>query len=88
MVDPVEHVSPFDQASSSATWILDHGDPLESRKTKGQDTGDSRRLAQIDHDLQVLWDLRRRELAGEEIDLDEDYFDRFTVDPGTDAPGR
>jgi hypothetical protein len=52
------------------------------------DADDGRRLAQIDHDLQVLWDLRRRELAGEEINLDEDYFDRFTVDPGTDAPGR
>ena len=52
------------------------------------DAGDSRRLAQIDHDLQVLWDLRRRELAGEEINVDEDYFDRFTIDPGRDAPGR
>ena len=47
-----------------------------------------RRLEQIDHDLQVLWDLRRRELSGETIALDDDYFDRFTVDPGTDAPGR
>jgi hypothetical protein len=47
-----------------------------------------RRLEQIDHDLQVLWDLRRRELSGETIDLDDDYFDRFTIDPGTDAPGR
>jgi predicted nuclease with TOPRIM domain len=47
-----------------------------------------RRLEQIDHDLQVLWDLRRRELSGETIDLDDDFFDRFTVDPGTDAPGR
>jgi hypothetical protein len=46
------------------------------------------RLRQIEHDLQVLWDLRRRELAGEPVDLDEDYFDRYTVDPGTDAPGR
>ena len=53
-----------------------------------EDAGDSRRLAQIDHDLQVLWDLRRRELAGEEINLDQDYFDRFTIDPGRDAPGR
>jgi hypothetical protein len=41
-----------------------------------------------DHDLQVLWDLRRRELAGERIDLDEDFLDRYTVDPGRDAPGR
>src|SRR5918992_3973175 len=49
---------------------------------------DQERLRQIDHDLQVLWDLRRRELAGENVDLDDDYFDRYTVDPGTDAPGR
>jgi hypothetical protein len=46
------------------------------------------RLVQIDHDLQVLWDLRRRELAGERIDLDEDFYDRYTIDPGRDAPGR
>ncbi len=48
---------------------------------------DQERLRQIDHDLQVLWDLRRRELAGESVSLDEDYFDRYTVDPGEDAPG-
>ncbi len=48
---------------------------------------DQARLREIDHDLQVLWDLRRRELAGERVDLDTDFFDRFTVDPGRDAPG-
>jgi len=48
---------------------------------------DQDRLRQIDHDLQVLWDLRRRELAGESVSLDDDYFDRYTVDPGEDAPG-
>lgn len=48
---------------------------------------DRRRAAQIDHDLQVLWDLRRRELAGERINLDDDYLDGYTVDPGDDAPG-
>lgn len=48
---------------------------------------DQRRVAQIDHDLQVLWDLRRRELAGERINLDEDYLDSYVVDPGDDAPG-
>ena len=47
---------------------------------------DLERLRQIDHDLLVLWDLRRRELAGETVDLDEDYFDRYSVDPGDDAP--
>lgn len=45
------------------------------------------RLLKIDHDLQVLWDLRRREMAGEIIDLDEDYYDRYVVDPGDDPPG-
>ena len=49
---------------------------------------DQERLGQIDHDLQVLWDLRRRELAGETVDLDTDYLDRYSVDPGEDAPGR
>ena len=48
---------------------------------------DQERLRQIDHDLQVLWDLRRRELAGETVDPDDDYLDRYTVDPGTDVPG-
>jgi hypothetical protein len=47
---------------------------------------DQDRLRQIDHDLQVLWDLRRRELTGERVDLDEDYFDRYDIDPGDDAP--
>jgi hypothetical protein len=49
---------------------------------------DQERLRQIDHDLQVLWDLRRRELAGESVSVDDDYLDRYTVDPGEDAPGR
>ena len=35
------------------------------------------RLGQLDHDLGVLWDLRRRELAGERVSLDEDYLDRY-----------
>ena len=50
--------------------------------------GDRGRVGRIDHDLQVLWDLRRRELAGEVVSLKEDYYDRYTVDPGDDAPGR
>jgi hypothetical protein len=48
--------------------------------------GDHRRLEDIDHSLGVLWDLRRRELAGEYVRLDEDYFDRYVVNPGGDAP--
>jgi predicted nuclease with TOPRIM domain len=35
------------------------------------------RLHRLDHDLQVLWDLRRRELAGEMISLDQDYYDSY-----------
>ena len=52
------------------------------------EAGDRARVGRIDHDLQVLWDLRRRELAGESVDLKADYYDRYTVDPGGDAPGR
>ena len=48
---------------------------------------DHRRLEDIDHALGVLWDLRRREMAGENVRLDEDFFDRYVVSPGDDAPG-
>jgi hypothetical protein len=48
--------------------------------------GDHRRLEDIDHTLGVLWDLRRRELAGEYVRLDQDYFDRYVVSPGDDPP--
>jgi Protein of unknown function (DUF2630) len=61
---------------------------LAREGTHHADASDRERLGQIDHDLQVLWDLRRRELSGESVDLDDDFFDRFTIDPGTDAPGR
>ena len=44
------------------------------------------RLENIDHPLGVLWDLRRRELAGEYVRLDEDFLDRYVVSPGDDAP--
>ena len=47
---------------------------------------DHRRLEDIDHALAVLWDLRRRELAGEYVRLDEDFLDRYVVSPGDDAP--
>ena len=48
--------------------------------------GDHRRLADIDHSVGVLWDLRRRELAGEYVRLEEDFLDRYVVSPGDDAP--
>lgn len=47
---------------------------------------DQQRILRIDHDLEVLWDLRRRELAGQAVGLDDDYYDRYTVDPGGDPP--
>jgi len=50
--------------------------------------GDRARLEEIDHNLRVLWDLRRRELAGERISLDEDYYDRYDRYTDEDAPGR
>jgi hypothetical protein len=61
---------------------------LAREGTHHAQTGDARRASQIDHDLEVLWDLRRRELAGENVNLEEDYYDRYTVDPGDDPPGR
>lgn len=46
------------------------------------------RLQRLDHDLKVLWDLRRRELAGERVRLDEDYYDRYTrYTDADDGPG-
>ena len=55
----------------------------------GLDLEGQQRIHKLDHDLQVLWDLRRRELAGEEITLDQDYYDKYTryTDAG-DEPGR
>lgn len=41
------------------------------------DSGDGARIRTIDHDLQVLWDLRRRELAGDSVNLSEDFYDRY-----------
>ena len=72
----------IEELSEEREWLLAKGG------THRADAGDRGRLEEIDHDLQVLWDLRRRELAGERINLDEDFFDRYTVDPGRDAPGR
>src|ERR687894_208537 len=48
--------------------------------------GDHRRLAEIDHALGVLWDLGRRELAGEQAGLEGDFLDRYVVSPGTTPP--
>jgi hypothetical protein len=47
---------------------------------------EQRRLGDIDHALGVLWDLRRREMAGENVRLDEDFLDRYVVSPGDNAP--
>lgn len=49
---------------------------------------DHQRLLRIDHDLQILWDLRRRELSGEDITLDTDYYDGYDRYTGEDQPGR
>ena len=57
--------------------------------THHADSEDRERLVQIDHDLQVLWDLRRRELAGERVTMDEDYYDSYTrYTDEDDPPGR
>ena len=61
---------------------------LAREGTHHAENRDRARAQQIDHDLQVLWDLRRREMSGETVSLQEDYYDRYVVDPGDDAPGR
>ena len=60
---------------------------LESREDSHHaDAEDQRRLHNVEHALEVLWDLRRREMSGEQVSLDEDFFDRYEVSPGDDAP--
>lgn len=60
---------------------------LESREDAHHaDTGDRDRLREVEHALQVLWDLRRREMSGERVKLDQDFFDRYSVDPSEDTP--
>jgi hypothetical protein len=49
-------------------------------------TSDHLRLEDIDYPLGVLWDLRRRDLAGEHAGLEEDFLDRYVVSLGDDAP--
>ncbi len=61
---------------------------LAREGTHHADGADHRRIEEIDHALEVLWDLRRRELAGESVNLREDYYDRYVVNPGEDPPGR
>jgi len=50
--------------------------------------GDVRqRILRLEHDLEVLWDLRRREMAGERVSLQDDYYDRYGRYTGADGPG-
>ncbi|CAN5731655.1 hypothetical protein BH24ACT22_BH24ACT22_19690 [soil metagenome] len=55
--------------------------------THHAEPGDHERLQKADHDLQVLWDLRRREMSGESVDLDSDFYDRYDRYTGSDSPG-
>lgn len=50
------------------------------------DTRARERLREVEHALRVLWDLRRREMSGERVQLDQDFLDRYSVDPGDDPP--
>ncbi|MGH3086553.1 MAG: hypothetical protein ACRDSJ_04460 [Rubrobacteraceae bacterium] len=59
---------------------------LAREGTHHTEPDDGRRIRTIDHDLQVLWDLRRRELAGESVNLNEDFYDRYDRYTGRDGP--
>jgi hypothetical protein len=68
--------------------LSEEREKILAREGRGHaESGDHERLGIIDHDLQVLWDLRRRELAGEPVDLNEDYYDRYDRYTGSDGPG-
>lgn len=60
---------------------------LESKEASHHaDADDQRRLHTVEHALEVLWDLRRREMSGEQVSLDDDFFDQYEISPGDDAP--
>lgn len=68
--------------------LSEEREKLVAREGAHHATGeDHQKLTRIDHDLQVLWDLRRRELAGERVNLQADYFDRYDRYTGGDGPG-
>lgn len=49
-----------------------------ARESSHHESGeDHSRIQKIDHDLEVLWDLRRREMSGEEVSLQDDYLDKY-----------
>ena len=51
---------------------------LVAREGTHHATGeDQAKLHKIDHDIKDLWDLRRRELDGERVSLDNDYLDSY-----------
>lgn len=50
------------------------------------DTRARERLREVEHALRVLWDLRRREMSGERVQLGQDFLDRYSVDPGDEPP--
>ncbi len=43
-------------------------------------------LERVDHRLRVLWDLRRREFAGEAVDPGDDYLDEYDRYGGRETP--
>lgn len=58
--------------------LSEERETLVSREGTHHATGeDQARLQKIDHDIEVLWDLRRRELAGEQVSLQDDYLDSY-----------
>ena len=61
----------IEELSEERTGIL----ARESSHHESQE--DHQQIQKIDHDLEVLWDLRRREMSGEEVSLQDDYLDRY-----------
>ncbi|WP_119067672.1 DUF2630 family protein [Rubrobacter indicoceani] len=59
--------------------LKDEGEHRSDPETAG-------RLERVDHRLRVLWDLRRRELAGEKVEPGDDFLDEYDRYGGRETP--
>lgn len=50
---------------------------LQEEGTHSPGADHAQRLERVDHRLRVLWDLRRRELAGERVNANDDFLDDY-----------
>lgn len=59
---------------------------LRDEGEHGSDPETAEKLGRVDHRLRVLWDLRRRELAGEKVEESDDFLDDYDRYGGRETP--